>query len=41
MVIDFKESYNERCNGKNIVRVDSWNEAYEEYKKIKGEEYGK
>ena len=40
-VIAFKEPYNERCNGKNIVRVGSWKEAYEEYKKIRGEEYGK
>lgn len=36
-VIAFKEIHNEKCNGKNIIKVNNWNEAYEEYKKIKGE----
>jgi len=36
-VIAFKEYYNQKCEGKNIIKVDSWEEAYKEYEKIKKE----
>lgn len=33
-VIAFEEIHNEECVGKNIIKVNTWNEVYEEYKKI-------
>lgn len=33
-VIAFNETYNEKCKGKNIIKVDTWEEAYNEYKKL-------
>lgn len=34
-VIVFKALHNEECNGNNIIKVDTWNEVYEEYLKLK------
>lgn len=34
-VIAFKGLQNEECDGENIIKVDTWNEVYEEYKKLK------
>ena len=34
-VIAFKYLHNEECKGKNIIKVNTWNEVYEEYQKIK------
>ena len=33
-VIVFKEIHNEECIGTNIIKVNNWNEVYEEYKKL-------
>lgn len=33
-VIVFKDLQNEDCKGENVIKVDTWNEVYEEYKKI-------
>lgn len=33
-IIVFEGKQNENCNGKNIIKVNTWNEAYEQYKKI-------
>ncbi len=34
-VIAFKGIYNENCNGKNVIKVNTWEEAYKEYRNIK------
>lgn len=34
-VIVFKELHNEECEGKNVIKVDTWNEVYKEYLKLK------
>lgn len=36
-VIVFKAKHNEVCEGKNIIKVDNWNQVYEIIKKIKEE----
>lgn len=33
-VIAFKGIHNEECVGINIIKVNTWNEVYEEYKKL-------
>jgi len=33
-VIVLKDIQNEDCYGENIIKVDTWNEVYEEYKKL-------
>lgn len=34
-VIVFQAVHNKRCNGNNIIKVDSWDEAYNEITKLK------
>jgi len=34
-VIVFKGIHNEDCKGKNVIKVDTWNEVYEQYLRIK------
>ena len=36
-IIVFEDLHNKECIGNNIIKVNTWNEAYEEYKKIKGD----
>ena len=33
-VIVFKGIHNEECEGENIIKVDTWNQVYEEYIKL-------
>ena len=34
-VIAFKGIHNEDCKGKNVIKVNTWEEAYKEYSDIK------
>jgi len=34
-VIVFRGTHNEMCEGKNIIKVSTWEEAYKEYQKLK------